>query len=295
MSNIVTFPRTLRNQADNNMPHIGFSLTGKHKPDSQEIDRIHLFIPQGFSVKDGAGYTGLELGALNAVQAVVKAEGDLDKTGLSAADTSVMSLKAIEGIVGDAKGTTAKAAMEAGLAFNPQTALAFEGVELRSFEFAFKLVPESKEEAEDSRRIENFFRKYLYPKKEGLFSLKYPPKFKIQFFIGEEENIHMPMIHDCYLVGVQANINPEGNSFFIDGQPTAIELSLSFQEAKQLTRHDLYVESTSGSDPTYDYSRPGSFEAEASGGKSEPTASGGAKGMTERVKKEELAKAGVGG
>ena len=100
----------------------------------------------------------------------------------------------------------------------------------------------------------------------------------------------MPMIHDCYLAGVDSTYNPDSNAFFIDGQPTAIELSLSFQEAKQLTRHDLYVESTSGSDPSYDYSRPGSFEAEASGGKSEPTASGGAKGMTERVKKEELGK-----
>ena len=295
MANIVTFPRTLRNQADSNMPHIGFSLTGKHKPPSTEIDRIHLFIPQGFSVKDGAGYTGLELGSLSAVQAVKDAKGDLSKTNLSQVDQNVMSLKAIEGIVGDTMGTTAAMAMDKGVAFNPQTALAFEGVELRQFDFQFQLVPESKEEAEDSRRIENFFRKYLYPKKAGLFSLKYPPKFKIQFFIGEEENIHMPMIHDCYLASLSVEINPEGNSFFIDGQPTAITMQLGFQETKQLTRHDLYLESASESDPSYDYSRPGSFEANPSGGKSEPTASGGAKGMTERVKQEELKKAGIGG
>ena len=130
------------------------------------------------------------------------------------------------------------------------------------------MVPESKEEAEDSRRIENFFRKYLYPKKEGLFSLKYPPKFKIQFFVGEEENKYMPMIHDCYLTGVGATMNPEGNSFFIDGQPTAMELSLSFSETKQLTRHDVYTESASDSDPSYDYSRPGSYQADSSSGKS---------------------------
>ena len=98
--------------------------------------------------------------------------------------------------------------------------------------------------------------------------MKYPPKFKIQFFIGEEENKYMPMIHDCYLTGVGATMNPEGNSFFIDGQPTAIELSLSFSETKQLTRHDVYSESASDSDPSYDYSRPGSYQADSASGKS---------------------------
>jgi hypothetical protein len=270
MASILTFPRSLRADADNNMPHIGFSLTGEHKPNPTELERIHLFIPSSFAVKDGASYTGVDLGALTAAKAVkANIGGKKDALeGLGTADATVMSLKAIEGITGDIGGLSAKAAMQKGVAFNPQTALAFEGVALREFEFTFKMVPESKEEAEDSRRIENFFRKYLYPKKEGLFSLKYPPKFKIQFFIGEEENKYMPMIHDCYLTGVGATMNPESNSFFIDGQPTAMELSLSFSETKQLTRHDVYTESASESDPSYDYSRPGSYQADSSTGKS---------------------------
>ena len=261
MANIVTFPSTLRNEADQGMPHIGFSLTGKHKPASTEIDRIHLFIPAGFQVKDGAGYTGIDLGSLTAAKAV-KANVDSQKTalaGMTTGDATVMSLKAIEGITGDVGGTTAAAAMEQGVAFNPQTALAFEGVQLREFEFTFKMVPESKEEAEDSRRIENFFRKYLYPEREGLFTLKYPPKFKIQFFIGEKENPFMPMVHDCYLAGVDSTYNPDSNAFFVDGQPTAINLSLSFSETKQLTRTDLFKKGSGSKDPQFDYSRPGSY------------------------------------
>ena len=274
MSQILTFPRSLRSSADDKMPHIGISLTGKHKPKAgTEIERIHLFIPSGISVKDGASFSGLDLGMLNAAKVVKdnKALGDNAKESkdlFSTADKQVMGLKAIEGLTGDAGGLSAKAAMESGVAFNPQTALAFEGVELRSFDFTFKMVPESKEEAEDSRKIENFFRKYLYPKKDGAFTLRYPPKFKIQFFIGEEENKYMPMIHDCYLASVTATMNPEGNSFFIDGQPTSVDLSLAFSEAKQLTRHDLYNESIGGADPAYDYSRPGSFPNSAAEGKS---------------------------
>jgi len=277
MSSILTFPRSLRNSADANMPHIGFSLTGKHKPPATEVDRVHLFIPSGFQVKDGASFTGLELGSVNAMNKVVNSvkEGETAKAAdiFSETDATVMGMKAIKGLTGDAGGLAAKAALEQGLAFNPQTALAFDGVALRSFDFSFKLVPESKEEAEDSRKIENFFRKYLYPKAVGSFSLKYPPKWKIQFFVGEEENKYMPMIHDCYLEGIQCNINPDGNSFFIDGQPTALEMSLTFAEAQQLTRHDIYTDSAGGGDPSYDYSRPGSYPNQSSAGKS--SAAGG--------------------
>lgn len=274
MSQILTFPRSLRSSADENMPHIGFSLTGAHKPKTTEIERVHLFIPSGFSIKDGASFSGLDLGMLNAAKVVSenKKLGDNAKKTedlFSDTDKTVMGLKAIEGLTGDAGGLSAKAAMEAGVAFNPQTALAFEGVELRSFEFSFKMVPESKEEAEDSRKIENWFRKYMYPEKDGAYGLKYPPKFKIQFFKGEEENKFMPMIHDCYLAGVQVNVNPDGNSFFLDGQPTAIELALSFSESKQLTRGDLYNKSTGSGDPEYDYSRPGSYPESKAEGKSE--------------------------
>ena len=77
------------------------------------------------------------------------------------------------------------------------------------------------------------------------------------------------MIHDCYLAGVSVNVNPDGNSFYLDGQPTAIELSLSFSESKQLTRGDLYNKSTGSGDPEYDYSRPGSYPESKAEGKSE--------------------------
>ena len=275
MSQILTFPRSLRSSADDKMPHIGFSLTGKHKPTSgTEIERIHLFIPSGIQTKDGASFSGMDMGAINSGSAVADrfSKGETLESILKSEDNSnpdgmIMAMKAIGKIPGT-EDMVAKEGMKKGILFNPQTTLAFDGVELRTFDFAFKMVPESKEEAEDSRKIVNFFRKYLYPEKIGVFALKYPPKFKIQFFIGEEENKFMPMIHDCFLNGVQESQNPDGNSFFIDGQPTAVELSLSFSEVKQLTRHDLYNDSIGSEDPSFDYSRPGSYNNASSAGKS---------------------------
>ena len=263
---IIAFPRSLRLKADEKMPHICFSLTGKAAKDlGGEAERIHLYTPSGFQVSDGANFNGINIGTVAAGQQVAAnitagrdamAGFSVGKDG-KGGDASVIGLKAIEGLGADA-GVVGVAAMQKGLAFNPQTSLAFDGVNLRTFSFAFTLVPESKEEAEDSRRIENFFRKYMYPKKEGQISLVYPPKFKIQFFIGEKENIYMPMLHDCYLAGVESTFNPDSNAFFVDGQPTAVSLTLNFSEVRMLTRHDVYKESQSTDDPSYDYSRPGS-------------------------------------
>ena len=257
---IIAFPRSLRLKADEKMPHICFSLTGEQaKGIGGEAERIHLYTPSGFQVSDGANFNGINIGTVAAGQQVAKniTEKRDAQAGFTGADNTVICLKAIEGLGADS-GTVGVAAMQAGVAFNPQTSLAFDGVNLRTFSFAFTLVPESKEEAEDSRRIENFFRKYMYPEKKGQISLVYPPKFKIQFFIGEKENIYMPMLHDCYLAGVESTFNPDSNAFFVDGQPTAVSLTLNFSEVRMLTRHDVYKESQSSDDPSYDYSRPGS-------------------------------------
>ena len=183
MSQILTFPRSLRSSADDKMPHIGFSLTGKHKPTSgTEIERIHLFIPSGIQTKDGASFSGMDMGALNAAEEVVKrtSSGEtLEQILSDGQDGQIMAMKGLAGAIPGAEDMVAKEGMKKGILFNPQTTLAFDGVELRTFDFAFKMVPESKEEAEDSRKIVNFFRKYLYPEKIGVFALKYPPKFTI--------------------------------------------------------------------------------------------------------------------
>ncbi len=256
---IIAFPRSLRLKADEKMPHICFSLTGDQAKDiGGEAERIHLYTPAGFQVSDGANFNGINVGTINAAQDVVKNVSEKQKAqaGFTPTDNTVIGLGIIEGLGADS-GQVGVGAMKAGVAFNPQTSLAFDGVNLRTFSFAFTLVPESKEEAEDSRRIESFFRKYMYPEKTGKISLVYPPKFKIQFFIGEKENIYMPMIHDCYLAGVETTFNPDSNAFFIDGQPTAVGLTLNFSEVRMLTRHDVYKNSQSTDDPSYDYSRPG--------------------------------------
>ena len=138
-----------------------------------------------------------------------------------------------------------------GVAANPYIATAFESTTLRSFGFTFKCVPESSDEAEDVRLIENLFRKYMYPKELDPIALQYPPIFRIKFYNGEEENKFMPMILDSYLINLTTTYNETSNMFHGDGAPVETSMSITFQETKALTRDDLY-----GEDLEYRRERP---------------------------------------
>jgi hypothetical protein len=92
--------------------------------------------------------------------------------------------------------------------------------------------------------IENSFRKYMYPKSRGLGALEYPPTFRIKFMSGGEINNYMPRIIDTYLTAMSVNYNATGNSFHmndsIGAAPVEIDLNMTFQEVRAITRDDLY-------------------------------------------------------
>ena len=124
---------------------------------------------------------------------------------------------------------------------------------------------QSEKDSVNINKIEKFFRKYLYPEVTG-FVAKYPPLFSIKFFDeGEsDENPYFPMIHDCYLTGVDVTINPEGNSFYKTARgkaPASTTMALSFQESRLLSRHDIFKEGTLDYDP----GRPNSSSIDAAG------------------------------
>ena len=255
MSTLV-FPPKLRTSGPNGegLPSIRFSPNSKEL--TEDFQSIQLYLPSGLQFTDGASYSGVELGTIAAARSTIEklsAEGG-KKDILSNNETLVAGLKILDKMGAD-QNAIASTALAKGVAFNPQTALAFESMNMRQFSFSFTLVPESEKEAFQIRDIETFFRKYMYTKVEGFIS-KYPPVFRIQFFDGnsDEESIFMPMIYDAYLSGLDVTINPEGNSFHKTSKgyaPTSTTLSLTFQEGRMLSRDDLFKEKLS-----YNYDRP---------------------------------------
>ena len=62
-------------------------------------------------------------------------------------------------------------------------------------------------------------------------------------------------IHLSYLQGCTATYNASGNVFHPDGAPTEIDIALTFNEAKALTREDLYVDENDFHTTRYSYDR----------------------------------------
>ena len=239
MSSILAFPSTLGESVTKGGNHVSFEIIGKDS--AIDVNKIHLFIPTGFALGDGANFGSIDLGVINAAESMIKKDdkgknaniGELEATAIGSALLQKMG-------IGSDLNAAGAAAVKSGVAINPQTTLTYEGSNIRQFELSFQLVASSAKEAETIRIIEHTFRKYMYAKKEGEFAIKYPPVFRVKFMKGKEVNKFLPFLFDSYLTGLNVTYNSDGNMYHADGAPTDVTISLSFQEQRQLTRGDLY-------------------------------------------------------
>lgn len=249
------FPSNLEDQLDKGRECMRISIVSR---DKTEKKAIFLLIPPGLNVPDGSSWNNVDMGTLvggalgvgdKAKRAIQKLKaGGGAESPVSVQDfVAASTLTAAERFAPTLLGT--KGMMTAGLAANPYTSTQFAGTNLRTFEFTFKMIPESEDEAKVGMQIENTFRKFLYPRThpESDLVLVYPPLWKIDFLYLHEgiisKNPHLPLIHFCNLSNLSVTYNATGNSFHKDGSPTEIDMSLSFMETKVLTRGDLYQES----------------------------------------------------
>jgi hypothetical protein len=249
---ILTFPKTLAADVTQGGAHVSFEIIGKGVEVSAH--KIHLYIPQGFALGDGANFGNIDLGVINAIQKNMAAGESGKSADVQDAEALAIGKAVIDKLgVDDSINAAAKTLEQKGIALNNQATLTFEGSTIRTFDLAFTMVANSAREARMIREIEHTFRKFMYAKKEGDFALRYPALFRIKFMKGKAVNPYMPKLFDSYLTGMNATYNNNGNMFHKDGAPTDLTISLSFQEQRQLTRDDLYRE---GKDPRQDFTWP---------------------------------------
>ena len=224
-----------------------------------EGQKCELYMPLALIFNDNIGY---ETGNLNQSGAAIL-------SGLSNSSGLVNSIKAgIEqgfgstfdflkgGLAGDAaRLAVARAAAKipneslqnavsiAGqVVMNPNTRSIFKNVTLRDFTFTFKFIPKSAAEAEVVNNIISFFRENAYPEllpADADFPLgyKFPNIFDIKIQYGGKTVGHK--IKKCYLRSIQHTYNPSAMGFHSDGNPTEIDMTLSFQEHVTLSRKDI--------------------------------------------------------
>ena len=235
MSQSLMFPSDLR-AATMVKPYVKFSIpVDVNNAINTAVRSVILFMPDDIGVTDGTSYEGVDLGVNKALQSIKGGDvsnADIAVAGLAIGDMISTPLAKLN--------PTNAIAIANRVAFNPQTAQQYKGTDLREFNFTYTLAPSSAEESGTMLDIENFFRKFLYPAESGEWSISYPPLFRVDFMIGMARNTYYPMYYDSYLKGVTTAMNPNGRSFFSNGAPTSMNITLQFVESKQLTRNTLY-------------------------------------------------------
>jgi len=241
----VTFPSNLGQliDQDGGFPHCRISTSQQ----GVELETINLYVPSGLTISDGASYQGVDMSKVTIAEQ--KAAGN----NLSDADLEILGLKGLEQVSDVFGEFNAGAMLRDGIAINPNQEMAFESMNIRTFQMAWNMVPETANDAIRIIAIANFFRKYMYPKRKGQFALEYPPLFRIQFYIGEKESIFLPVFYDSYVTGLSVNFGQqEGGMIYLPKDQTGLsvdeyigtnmQISVDFQESKMLTREDVFQE-----------------------------------------------------
>jgi len=261
-SQILKFPSDLGRYAEQGHAHMRIEIEERVGDTTIRPYCIHTYIPLGITVGDGQTYSNLDKGIMGKGIDIVRSKmglGGEGSTGFTKQDLVVGGAETLGRFASDVDAffggfTNAESArriglLEAGVALNPNTVVAYDAPSIRTFNFTFKFVAESAEEAETAKEIINVFRNYMYPERVGVLALQYPAKFHIKFYAGEDENLHMPIIMPCYLQNLETTYNATGNTFHRDGAPIELDMALTLTETKTLVRQDLY-DNYPGLDPS---------------------------------------------
>ena len=238
------------------MNFVKYSINNRGSSDSI-VQTIALPLPgQGITDKAGMKYNEGELGlgggaALAAGAGVTKAienlqEGEsvrapdlasLTKTYLEGAGATLRNtvLKALEG-------SDAAAGQFFGNVVNPHVVLLFENVNLKQFQFQWKLSPRSEEESTRLKNIIYKLQQLTHPEQASRannsnFFLNYPHQVDL-YYAGVNENLHY--FKRCAVTSLEVNYQPEQQNllFAKTGAPSVIDLSMGFQETEIWTAED---------------------------------------------------------
>ena len=139
-----------------------------------------------------------------------------------------------------------------GAILNPNVELMYGGTDLRNFSLKFKLVPKHIEETRVINQILNTFKKAMLPKldpgsvmggtNQGVYKgfIGVPELCRVAFMHGGKEHKYLPRYKMCAITQVDVNYTPDGAyATYYDGQPVAVELTVSFQETKMVFSEEI--------------------------------------------------------
>ena len=225
---------------------------------SSTLGSVSLYMPAGLQINDNLSYDNVDTGVggmlvnayqnsattTDALKTVAKESPQLLDRLVS---QKLASMSQEKGLVGGAAG---QLLINRGEVVNPHTQMLFKSPALRQFNFNFKMIPRSKAEAKEIIKIVQFFRLAAYPDlgasvadstgtQLNMATYKFPDVFEIKYLSSGRENKNLIKFGRAYLTAINVNYNQTSPTFFDDGMPSEIDLSLTFQETKALSRVDI--------------------------------------------------------
>jgi hypothetical protein len=218
---------------------------------------VLLYLPQGLQFRDNVTYENVDVGTTGAAVAggasilgsmadgvgsfVQGISGGGASDGL--AKLATVRLSQAAGKFSDE--VTAGLKLQTGVTTNPNTRSLFKQVNMREFQFNFKMIARSKAESEQIKRIVNFFRSELYPEdipvtiggQEISLGYNFPNKFNIEFEYDGKTIAHK--VKPCFLRSVDTTYNASQMAFHDDGEFLEVDMNLNFTETVTLSKKDI--------------------------------------------------------
>ena len=234
------------------------------KPTYLTKDTISMYMPDTLNYTYTQSYENLNMGGEFGAQVMAVGKSFMDSETKKEAGQNLQAaaVEQIKQIVGTGAGkifgseNTAKLLLaRSGRVVNPMLEMIYQSPQFRSFQFDFLFYPRDEKEAFEVQKILDRFRFHQAPeilRKDGvaLGFLVPPSEFNIRFYYAGVENPNIPQIATCVLKNMDVNYAPNGFSAYeVPGQnkptiggtgmPTAIQLTLQFEETTYLTKEDL--------------------------------------------------------
>tara|TARA_Y100000361_G_scaffold151429_1_gene168859 strand:- start:902 stop:2146 length:1245 start_codon:yes stop_codon:yes gene_type:complete len=229
----------------------------KRKPTTRLDTAIALYMPPTINVSYTANYTDTEIGALAANIAGAIETGTTkdaikklmsDDTKDEMVDAATKALLAVAGGIPGAQGTRELFEMQQGFIMTNRMELAFKGLPKRGFQYTFKMIPKSEEEANEIKNIVDAFKINMLPEgmsaddKSGFTGkrLKIPNTFDIKYMYVGKENEYLHKISTCVLESMSLSYGGDRFKAF-DGNsrgapPVETTMTLNFKEMELITK-----------------------------------------------------------
>ena len=216
-------------------------ITGDSSSGGEPEGTVQLYIPENLAVNSQVGYQNTTQGSVAGALANLKENGEFSLEGAGKLLFDIVGAGLSQ--VGDSGGVTAQATdMGVGAA---NRHVLFEGVDFRTFSYAYEFLPKSWEESVKLKEIIKFFRVNMLPEvRDNGNTFKPPNWFSIEYMIDGKSTNYLNKIKPSVCTGCDVSYGGNGQFAMFqseqgeDPAPALINLTLTFQEVQVVSKVD---------------------------------------------------------